>query len=274
RHPSGRTALEMSKEAEHGYLPYEPGNYGGSSRQPDQEIARKISALLREHGALDNLPEWNRIAVTRPGSNYSRPIFYKGTNDWNHFTLLELLYFPARNQGIADYLKFPDLANIVIVRPGTNSTEFRRIPVNLLDATNGLDCTRDVPLEFGDVVEIPEREHSLAEAQVFLTREQEIAILNHFRNQQNEAKLVVAGGAAVQLPLQPFYSIIGDVLSRGKALAALTSSSDLSRVKVTRRDTKTGKTEMWILDCSNRNNQGTPDFWLRGGDVIEVPVKP
>jgi len=64
-------------------------------------------------------------------------------------------------------LKFPDLPTLSSCA-GYNGTEFRRIPVNLLDATNGLDCTHDVPLEFGDVVEIPEREHSLAEAQVFL----------------------------------------------------------------------------------------------------------
>jgi hypothetical protein len=45
----------------------------------------------------------------------------------------------------------------------------------------------------------------------------------------------------------------------------------LARVKVTRRDSKTGKTNEWILDCSHND---TPDLWLRDGDVIEVPEKP
>ena len=45
----------------------------------------------------------------------------------------------------------------------------------------------------------------------------------------------------------------------------------VSRVKVTRRDPKTGKTEAWILDWSNTSS--APDLWLRNGDVIEVPEK-
>jgi hypothetical protein len=49
------------------------------------------------------------------------------------------------------------------------------------------------------------------------------------------------------------------------------SSSDLSHVKVTRRDPVTGKKSEWILDCSN--SPSSPDLWLRDGDVIEVPEK-
>jgi hypothetical protein len=105
-------------------------------------------------------------------------------------------------------LNFPDLANIVVVRPATGGTDFRRIAVNLLNATNGIDCSRDVPLEFGDVVEFSEREHSLADAKVFLTQEQEMVILDHYRSQSNEAKLIVSGEAAIQLPLQPFFQTL------------------------------------------------------------------
>jgi hypothetical protein len=72
----------------------------------------------------------------------------------------------------------------------------------------------------------------------------------------------------------------------------LLSSSDLSRVKVIRRDAKTGKTREWIVDCSppqspsngstffsfqltaGADSQPTSDLWLRDGDVIEVPQKP
>jgi len=52
----------------------------------------------------------------------------------------------------------------------------------------------------------------------------------------------------------------------------LLSSSDLSRVKVTRKDATTGQTREWILDCSKPER--APAFWLRDGDVIEVPDKP
>ena len=49
------------------------------------------------------------------------------------------------------------------------------------------------------------------------------------------------------------------------------ASSDLSRVKVTRKQA-TGKRREWVIDCSGAN--GTfPDLWLQDGDVIEVPDK-
>src|SRR5207249_2378743 len=47
--------------------------------------------------------------------------------------------------------------------------EQKEITLNLLKATNSLDCAKDVRLEFGDVVEIPEREHTLAEQPIGLT---------------------------------------------------------------------------------------------------------
>jgi hypothetical protein len=50
----------------------------------------------------------------------------------------------------------------------------------------------------------------------------------------------------------------------------LLTSSDLSRIKVTRRDPKTGEKLEWVFDCSGDK---APDFWLRAGDVIEVPEK-
>jgi hypothetical protein len=59
------------------------------------------------------------------------------------------------------------------------------------------------------------------------------------------------------------------VLSASKRLL---SSSDLSRVKVTRHDPATGKAREWILDC--RDSVPAPAFWLHDGDVIEVPEKP
>jgi hypothetical protein len=52
----------------------------------------------------------------------------------------------------------------------------------------------------------------------------------------------------------------------------LLASSDLSRVKVTRHDPATGQRRQWVLDCSDL--KPAPAFWLRDGDVIDVPEKP
>ena len=49
----------------------------------------------------------------------------------------------------------------------------------------------------------------------------------------------------------------------------LLSSSDLSHIKVSRHQ---GDQELqWVLDCSKPET--APDFWLRDGDVIDVPEK-
>jgi hypothetical protein len=253
-----------------------------------------MAALLRAHGALDKLPDWDRITVSRPAANFSQPVFQRGTNDWNRFTLLELLYAKYNNR--SSELDFADLAHIVVTRPAASGAETKRIAVNLLNATNGVDVSRDLALEFGDVVEISERQHALADRSGLLTQEEMVAIQLHFQNQAGEARLAVAGSKSIQLKLPEFRALIKNNLSRAEAQAVLTSSSDLSRVKVTRRDARTGKTQEWMVDCSpeqSSNNSGLPngavsisfaqrlnritsgenstDLWLRDGDVIEVP---
>lgn len=248
----------------------------------DVTRARTLADLLRQHGALDHLPDWDRISVVRPAINYWRPVFLKGTNNWNHFTLLELI-FCYDTIGGGDKLAFGDLSRILIHRPGPDGFVTKQIAVNLLDASNHVDITQDVPVEFGDTVEIPEREHTLAENGGFLKDEQSNAILNYFRRKAGAAKLIVTGGSTVDLPLQEGYSQIGLVLVSDTAKGALTSNSDLSRVRVSRHEPDTGKEVYWTLDCSHMiqhrpdriyPNNNAPDLWLRNGDVIEVPEKP
>ena len=268
RNSDGKTPLDLLKERQH-------DNFNWLDRFDTYEAknahVEKLMALLRQHGALDKLPEWDRITVIRPGANYSEPVFYDESNHWNHFTLLDAIYKHRLFANPQLTLPFPDLAHLVISRPAADGTIAKRITVNLLDATNGIDFARDVPLEFGDVIEIPEREHSLAESQEYLTGPQWDALRDHFRKLAGEAKLIVAGGQAVQIPLEEFHASIGAMLQLGIARAALTSNSDLTRVKVTRHEPHANKTEEWTLDCSK---QSPPDLWLRDGDVIEVPEKP
>jgi ankyrin repeat protein len=272
-------------------------------------LAGQLADLLRQHGALDKLPDWNHIIVSRPAAGFSAKVFEKGTNDWNRFTLLEALvefYKPPQLQlsfearlaliesgasAPQDALPFPDLAHVTIVRPQSGSTNEARLQVNLLNSTNGIDCSRDVALEFGDVVEIPEYNHPLDSQHIGLTDAQYATMKNDLIGQAE----LLTQGQKVELPFH-FYedgSLIGQVLGQTQAQRVLESSSDLSRVKVTRHDPKTGQAQSWILDCSNLGatsdlrarfgsparmpgNQAsatTPDFRVRDGDVIEVPQK-
>ena len=266
-HPSGRTALGMSKEAEGGSRPFRPGDYGGQGLAPDQALARKISALLREHDALDNLPDFKTIRITRAGGGQPFVVFQKDISSVNRFTLLEVIRNFYRNAIDNREKPFPDFSRIIIQRPVFGQSGKRReITINLLTESNSFDCAKDQWLEFGDVVEIPEREHTLAEQAVGITEEQS-KDLSHclegkvtfvVRGQKSELKL---DGSAYTGWLQ---------LSLDRVQTLLRSSSDLSHIKILRTDPATKAKQEIMADSKARQSD---NVWLRDGDVIEVPDK-
>jgi len=271
----------------------------------NQELL-EIAAILRAHGAWDNVPKFDRIQVSRPSAKYLADVFLKGTNDWNHFSLLEAVLHgvsdggsslpggrslvplpglpPQGLSGSSDYnalrrpraistgngsakLDFPDLAHLVVVRHTRGKTNEIRIPVNVLNATNGIDCSKDMALEFGDVVEIPEREHALSDQLAGLYNDQKDDIVNCLKGTVR----FVVHGQTTEVAVYPYGSSkLAEMLyNNTEVQRTLLSSSDLSRVKVTRTDRRTGKKLEWTVDCSNP--QFPPDLWLRDGDVVEVP---
>ncbi len=137
------------------------------------------------------------------------------------------------------------------------------LSLNLLTATNTFDCTKDIWLEFGDVIEIPERDHPLAEPEVGLTDSQ--------RGQLDkclERKVTfVVRGQPNEITMPGLY--ISSAFEMQNVRSILRSSSDLSRLEVKRIDPVTKK----ALKLSVKPNPGPDDFWLRDGDVIEVPDK-
>lgn len=258
---------------------------------PEEKVlAGQLADWLRQHGALDDLPHWDEITMARPGLNYSTVVFRKGTNDWDQFTLLELLdrLYYAHAPMPGDQLAFPNLSHITVARPSADGRTMDRIQVNLLDATNNVDVSRDLPLKYGDVVEIPEREHPLNRSDDWIGRQMD-EVTQYLQSRAGTAQLIVAGGSPVQLPLAHFEPEDGSLaaaLSQPEAQNVLTSDSDLSRVKVTRQGSQEKKIE-WTVDCSQAVNAplsfrfhsfGAEAFdgnqlWLRAGDVIEVPQK-
>lgn len=265
--------------------------------------AKALIVLLHRHGALDNPPDWDAITVIRPSANFSQCIFRKGTNDWNHFTLLETIlnFYGTSSYQMGPSLSFPELTRVVIVRPSHGSPYETRMTVNLLNSTNGIDLTKDRPLEFGDVVEIPERDHALSENPIGLTDYQTATLAEYVKG----GVKLVAHGQQVELPIQRvgYLATLDTVLRNQAAWEVLLASSDLSRVKVVRHDPKTGEQHEWTFDCSNlaadnssgfgvnvyggtplsyqwyttSNGNNVPSgnmLWLCNGDVIEVPEKP
>jgi hypothetical protein len=150
----------------------------------------------------------------------------------------------------------------------------------------GLDCTKNVALEFGDTVEIPEREHSLAEMPVGLSDAQNNAIKECLKRQVKfriNARPIEPGGpnpfSTIEVTLSGLES--ETYLSRALKLDTiqkfLRSSSDFSRVRILRTDGATGKAVELTQDVEqiwNNTRALADDLWLRDGDIVEVPEKP
>jgi cytohesin len=194
-------------------------------------------------------------------------------------------------------LPFPDMAHVHISRPSADLKSWQDQVVDLTPVVESGDCAKDVRLRWGDVVEVPEADHPLNEQwkgfskeelvnlKKCLTRKVEIVV----KGQTNTVTLAPevtglpgdgergalmgpgpSGGGQYEPTIYsqtPFW--IRPVLLQSKLVLI---SSDLSRVKVTRRDPASGQTRDWVVDCSN-GGESAPNFWLQDGDRMEVPEK-
>jgi len=259
-----------------------------------------IAAALRQRGALEDVPQLDRIEIRRSSAKYSQTIFRKGTNDWNQFTLFDLiavhyglvsastvngpiwLKFDPTSHTIPGALAFPDLANVTILRAGPDGRSRTAKNANLISRLNGKPC-QDVPLEWGDVIEIPELDHPLTVAWTGFSAEQ-LAVLTDCEKRsiqitvKGQTNIIVLGG----MPTSPdapngIHALNGEwLVPQFSSVPVLNqsglvrTSSDLTRVKVRRADARGGGRE-WTIDCTKA---GASDLWLRDGDQIEVPEKP
>ncbi len=291
--PPGATGLpRSSKSSEPSYL----------------ETARAFADVLRKAGAVEDLARMDVIEVSRRSANFSQVVFSKGTNDYNHFTLYELIaahygFIAGSPQGfpnvqmdplshtISSGLKFPNLANVVIRRPKPDRTQWTTQTLNLTQlfqkdwnlGTYRTPCS-DETLQWGDVVEISEADHPISAGwQGF--PEKDLGVLEKCLSRQVQ---LTVKGSTTNMVLKPQAQIPGrfvtpnlepivpnfylrSVLYRSGMLRA---SSDLSRVKVSRRDSASGQRYEMLFDCSaNRPIDPSSELWLRDGDAIEVPEK-
>jgi cytohesin len=287
---------------------------------PEQKtMAARLADLLRQQGALDNPPDWNRIEVSRPSANIKGVFLQKDATNWNQFTLLELVaaqyhFLAANPKDLGEYddsqvffgprnqsLTFPDLTHVRIRRPADDHKSWKEQTVDLGSGLISGDCSNDVPLEWGDVVEIPEADHPLSEAWPGFST---IELTNLLKCLTRHVEIIVKGqtNTITLAPGIEFYEgIVQDSFDPGMHPGGLNgpgfhrairvsivskvpfwlrpvllqskqvlSSSDLSRIQVSRYDPVAGKWRGWTVNCSDPDMS---DFWLRDGDVIEVPEK-
>jgi cytohesin len=314
RDNSGNTPLALAKTFRAGGLGVRPGG----PRPTMPQIQSEIADLLRQHGAIEELPRTDVIEVRRPSAKFSEVVFTKGTNNYNRFTLFEVIaahygfvtagtavqetykYGSARTGPASEKatwtrqgsLAFPDLNSVTIRHPtedglGWTASEFNFS--GLLRLPGGLG---DQPLQWGDVVEIPEADHPinalwqglpeeiLARLKGCLDRQVRLTVKGQTTNLllslQTGPPPAGSPPAGVQIldvnapnATPPSFALLPVLQSSG----LLRASSDLSRVKVKRRDAATGQAYELVFDCSNGSGPG-PGFWLQNGDAIEVPEKP
>src|SRR5439155_18526087 len=127
----------------------------------------KLAKLLRQHGALDDLPRLDAIQVRRVSANFSDVPLIKGTNDLNRFTFLEILAMEyglltrvPQGESQQAYsiepwankinLPFPNLERVRIRRPASDLKSWQEQNTDVSAAFTSGDCSKDVPLEWGD----------------------------------------------------------------------------------------------------------------------------
>jgi hypothetical protein len=156
--------------------------------------------------------------------------------------------------------------------------------VNLEDEFKTNGQKGNVPLQPGDVVEIPESDHPVSDSWNGLVMPDMDAFIEATARtvtlivggKSNELRLATTMAARVpnygpdHIRVVPASFMIRSALDQSKLVRF---SSDLTRVKVSRKVGPKGKPVEWVVDCSGAGNL-FPDLWLLDGDVIEVPDKP
>jgi|GEM_PF-1945196 len=187
----------------------------------------------------------------------------------------------------SDVYAWPDLSAIRVFRLSDDGTIEREIQVRKdWDSSDG--CDWSLPLEWGDVVEIPEVDREkkaqwrglLEPAKVALWRcsARRVALTIKDETAHLELRPPTAFQKREQMGIKPknpppLGPGVGRELEQCQLRVVLDFdgrlrvSSDLTRVQVTRKSTG----QSWTLDV--KNDPRAMNFWLIDGDHIEVPQK-
>jgi hypothetical protein len=260
----------------------------GEPPPPSAAQLEAIVSLLKEHGADEFMQRRLQISARRSGQPH--PIFTRGTNVLNRFTLMELLGAVYKNGGNAhpgNLFRWPEFSNLRIHR--LNGTNQVFLTANLADALESGDCSKDQWLNWGDEVEIVERVHPLNVAWRGLSAAEAATLSNCVARTVH----VSIGGTNIAARLQPLIqagqaNFAGDwyafaylptmLRNEHEVNRHLRSASDLSRVTVRRTDPETKEVRTMTFDVRANVLAGIPGgvpldhtLWLRDGDVIELP---
>ncbi len=284
------TPLDVAMGAARNACDNNPIHFPDSSRyRTDPFSFQDIVAILKAHGAKigQDVLRTNYIFWGRNQQFF--PLLEKGTNNHNQLTLLEFC-------GLVNWssLPFPDLKHVTIARFDSVSGKEATIDVDLESVLASRDCSDVQWLQWGDKVLIPEKDHPVTQSWLGLPTEQAefIAKCNtrkvtlrvkgedyrlHLGTFADKIRSIVTGAAAEAgekkksglekvVVINDAKFFLSNILTRSELLR---SSSDTTKVKLKRVDPTTEQAVEWITNPFSSKN----DFWVREGDVIEVPEK-
>lgn len=295
-----------------------PSPGGEANPEDPAKNQSNIQALLRAKGAMDDLQRRNFISASR-GPEVQR-MFKKTPEGWNRYTLFQLMaqvYHPSPIPSSNPHrYRFPDLSQITIKRIRNQAADAPDLPekqrpalsetnllLNLEAALKMKDRTKDVLLEWGDIVEIPESDHpinqqwsgldhNLAETLAeCLKREVQIVVKGKTNRVSLSPTIMLGSSPPPTFITMATPSNIGQ-FSGGAPSApepqknlstfalyevvfgadVLRASSDITRISVKRSSPGQPKSREWTFNLEKREPANT--FLLQDGDLIEIPEKP
>jgi len=246
----------------------------------------EVRQMLLKAGASENYIRLKQICASRNGQE--RVVFTRGTNNWNHYTLFELLgsiYQPGNVPAESALRTLPTRVArgaFVLGQPGSAATVDFRFPdlypvkIHRLLADGKLQeiqvnaggqlstaNPQDTPLEWGDIVEIPEQDHAISATWEGLAPD---VAANLIRALHRQVEIVISRPAEakqlISLGDNGGNFRLSDAIAKANVLR---SSSDPSQIKVTHRDSN----QSIIFDLSKSGSPEEP--WLKAGDTIEIP---
>ncbi|MFN7138109.1 MAG: ankyrin repeat domain-containing protein [Limisphaerales bacterium] len=267
-------------------LAYVKSKMQSSLRRQEPPHWSDVAELLKKYGANENLQRHTRIAVVRSTANLHHVVFSKNTNSNNQFTLFEAIieaYSTSIPGNQSASLPFPDFANLQIRRLENGKEKI--IPVNVAEALDAGDCTKDIPLQWGDLIEIPALDyriheqwkwpsHWAANLKICSRRRVEVIVKGtrtpFIIQSQLNVSTIGTGKPAITTDA-PSAEVLSHKWSTYlvQNSGLLLASSDVTRIKVRRTNPRTGETAEF--EVNTQINSPPNDLWLMEGDVIEIP---
>lgn len=273
--------------------------------QPEEKARlAEIAEVLIKAGADVNYERKVQICVCGINSDKPTPVFYKGTNTHNYHTLAELIAesYASQNgrngngENCFGITRFPDFSDITISRlqPDGTTKPARVDATTLLESS---DASKDVGLEWGDIVTIAELDHPVSSIWYQIPLDQfdrlnnlvsrkvdvivkgqksTVNLLSRLAETGSVPSLQAKGYGAFLSSFRRDHTntvVVGFKLSEliGRS-GLLRVSSDVTRIKVTRHNPD-GSTSKIICNEGPNQTGYAYGLWLRDGDVVEIPEK-